>query len=226
MKVSAKTLEILKNFAQIEPTGLVFPVGSEIATTPVGIQNIIAEAEIEETIDERFAINDISQLYNCLTSFDNPTMKLDGLKLVVQDLKNNQGRFVLNTASERIVKRPPGVQLNDEINMSFSLTQDLLGRILKSVAIVQSPQILVEGDGANIAITGIDRDNSGVNQFTIDVGQTGFVGKVYILSELLTKLYRNTDYAVAVSVPSNGGGMIRFQGDKLRYYIAVECKRN
>ena len=57
MKVSDQTLEVLKNFSEINTNILVKP-GSELSTIST-MKNILAKATIPESFDKQFAVYDL-----------------------------------------------------------------------------------------------------------------------------------------------------------------------
>ena len=72
MKLSDKTLTILKNFAGINNSILV-KKGNELKTISVA-KNILAEAQIDEEFSRDFAIYDLNQFLNGLGLHQDPDM--------------------------------------------------------------------------------------------------------------------------------------------------------
>ena len=72
MKLSEKTLNILKNFSSINQSILV-KQGNQLRTISVA-KNILAEAEIKEDFPRDFAIYDLNQFLNGLSLHQDPEM--------------------------------------------------------------------------------------------------------------------------------------------------------
>ena len=72
MKLSEKTLTVLKNFAGINNSILV-KEGTQLRTMSVA-KNILAEAEIEEDFPRQFGVYDLNQLLNGLSLHQDPEM--------------------------------------------------------------------------------------------------------------------------------------------------------
>ena len=72
MKLSEKTLNILKNFSSINQSILV-KQGNKLRTISVA-KNILAEAEIKEEFPRDFAIYDLNQFLNGLSLHQDPEM--------------------------------------------------------------------------------------------------------------------------------------------------------
>ena len=69
MKLSEKTLALLKNFSTINQS-ILFKKGNTLRTMSV-MKNILAEADIEEEIPQDFAIYDLVQFLNGIDLYDN-----------------------------------------------------------------------------------------------------------------------------------------------------------
>ena len=64
MKLSDKTINLLKNFSTINQS-ILFKQGSRLRTISV-MKNILAEATITEELPQDFGIYDLGQFLNCL----------------------------------------------------------------------------------------------------------------------------------------------------------------
>ena len=69
MKLSEKTVNLLKNFASINQS-ILFKKGNTLRTMSV-MKNILAEAEVEEDFPKDFAIYDLVQFLNGISLHDN-----------------------------------------------------------------------------------------------------------------------------------------------------------
>ena len=70
MKLSEKTLNLLKNFSTINQS-ILFKQGSSLRTISV-MKNILAEATIDEEIPQDFGIYDLNQFLNGLDLHQHP----------------------------------------------------------------------------------------------------------------------------------------------------------
>jgi gp45 sliding clamp, C terminal len=223
VKLTARTIEIIKNFAAISPNGMVFPVGEKIAVQPI-MGTILGVAQIDETIPTAFAISDVIQFVSCITSFTVPFLDIQSNKIVVRDANDTeQGQFVLNQASLNVVKAPRMIKfpISPEVTV-VQLSKDLYTRILKSSGIVQSPQIAIVGDGKEISFRGINKDNTGVNQYVVSVGKTKETFRFVMDINMFNKLYRASDYIVEIDQQ----GCAKFCGDRIDYFIAADYEEN
>ena len=72
MKLSEKTLTVLKNFAGINNSILV-KQGTQLRTMSVA-KNILAEADIQEDFPRQFGVYDLNQFLNGLSLHQDPEM--------------------------------------------------------------------------------------------------------------------------------------------------------
>jgi hypothetical protein len=75
MKLSTNTVEVLKNFASINPNILI-RAGDSISTISAG-KNIFAKAKIQETFDREFAIYDLNSFLATLSLANNADIQFD-----------------------------------------------------------------------------------------------------------------------------------------------------
>ena len=70
MKISKKTLEVLKNFATINSNLLVKP--GNIISTISPVKNVLSEMVVEETFDKEFGIWDMNKFLGTVSLFNDP----------------------------------------------------------------------------------------------------------------------------------------------------------
>ena len=75
MQVSNETIEVLKNFAGINPNIVISP-GQKLKTISEA-KNIMAEADITEDFPQEFGIYDLNEFLSVLSLVDNPQLDFD-----------------------------------------------------------------------------------------------------------------------------------------------------
>jgi len=81
MKLSDKTISLLKNFSTINQS-ILFKQGTKLSTISV-MKNILAEATIEEELPKDFGIYDLGQFLNGLSLHHNPDLDFQDDSYVV-----------------------------------------------------------------------------------------------------------------------------------------------
>ena len=215
MKLSDKTLTLLKNFSGINQS-ILFKEGSSLRTISV-MKNILAEATIEEELPKDFGIYDLNQFLNGLALHQNAELDFENNSYVV--IKEGKSRSKYFFADPNVIVTPPdkSISLPSE-DVCFLLDTRELDRLLKAAAVYQLPDLSVVGEAGVVKLVVRDKKNDTSNDFSVIVGETDDTFtfnfkvenikiipgsyEVAISSKLLSR-FKNTAYAV-------------------QYYIAME----
>jgi|TARA_B100001939_G_scaffold48350_1_gene37767 hypothetical protein len=219
MKLSDKTINLLKNFSDINQS-ILFKKGNKLRTISV-MKNIMAEAEIQEDFPKDFAIYDLTQFLRGVFLHNQPELDFanDG-HVVIREGKTRSKYFF---ADPSVIVVPPEKSLTlPTMDVEFELAAEQLEKIRKAVLAFQLPDLSVVGEAGVVKLVVHDKKNDTSNDFQVLVGETDgefcfhfkvenikvIPGdyKVSISSKLLSK-FINTDY-------------------DLTYYIALEPDSN
>ena len=169
MKLSDKTLTLLKNFSTINQS-ILFKHGSSLRTISV-MKNILAEAEIDEEIPKDFGIYDLSQFLNGIDLHQSPELDFVNDEYVV--IKEGKMRSKYFFADPQSIVTPPDKEMTlPSQDVSFQLKTDQLDKLLKAAGIYQLPDLSVIGGSGVVKILVRDRKNVTSNDFAITVGET------------------------------------------------------
>ena len=108
MKLSEKTLTVLKNFAGINNSILV-KEGNQLRTISVA-KNILAEANIDEEFPRQFGIYDLNQFLNGLSLHQDPDM--DFTEESYLTIREGRRRVRYFFADPQVIISPPDKQIN------------------------------------------------------------------------------------------------------------------
>ena len=169
MKLSDKTLTVLKNFAGINNSILV-KQGVQLRTISVA-KNILAEARIEEEIPRDFAIYDLNQFLNGLSLHQDPEMDFkENSYLTIREGKRRVKYFFADPA---VIISPPEKQINlPSEDAQFQLDSITLEKLLKAAAVYQLPDLSAVGGAGVVKLVVRDKKNDTSNEFAIVVGET------------------------------------------------------
>ena len=170
MKLTEKTLNLLKNFASINQS-ILFKKGSTLRTMSV-MKNILAEADIGEEIPQDFAIYDLVQFLNGISLYGDPELDFQNeYYLTIRDGKNHRTKYFF--ADPSVVVAPPDKTLTlPTEDVSFVLDTNNLTQLLKAAAIYQLPDFSVVGEAGAVKLVVRDKKNDTSNDFSIVVGET------------------------------------------------------
>ena len=215
MKLSDKTLSVLKNFSTINQS-ILFKQGSKLRTISV-MKNILAEATITEEFPKDFGIYDLNQYLNGLALHNNPELNFEADNYVV--IKEGRSRSKYFFADPSVIITPPekSIDLPSE-DVTFDLSTDQLDKLLKAAAIYQLPDLAVVGGDGVVKVVVRDKKNDTSNDFAITVGETDATFSFNFKVENI-KILPGT-YTVVVSQKL----LSRFtnKNQDLVYYIALE----
>ena len=169
MKLSDKTLSLLKNFSTINQS-ILFKQGNKLRTISV-MKNILAEATIEEEIPKDFGIYDLGQFLNGLGLHHNPELDFanDG-HLVIKEGRMCSKYFF---ADPNVIVTPPDKEISIPTeDVSFELSTQQLDKLLKAAAINQLPDLSLIGQDNEIRLVVRDKKNDTSNEYSIIVGET------------------------------------------------------
>jgi len=169
MKLSEKTLNILKNFSSINQSILV-KQGNQLRTISVA-KNILAEAEIKEEFPRDFAIYDLNQFLNGLSLHQDPEMDFSPESYL--SIREGKRRVKYFYADPNVIISPPekAIQLPSK-DVCFQLDSVTLEKLLKAAAVYQLPDLCAVGEAGVIKLVVRDKKNDTSNEVAIMVGET------------------------------------------------------
>ena len=215
MKLSDKTINLLKNFSSINQSVL-FKQGRQLRTISV-MKNILAEATIAEEIPRDFGIYDLNQFLNGLGLHSDPELnfKNDG-HVVIKEGKMRSKYFF---ADPSVIVSPPEKEITlPTEDVSFELSIQQLEKLKKAASVYQLPDISAIGEAGVVKMVVLDKKSDTSNDFSIVVGETN-KEFVFNFKEENLKILPGT-YEVVISSKL----LSRFTSKNydLTYYIALE----
>ena len=215
MKLSEKTLTLLKNFSNINQS-ILFKQGSSLRTISV-MKNILAEATIDEDLPTDFGIYDLGQFLNGLALHTRPELDFQNEGYVY--IKEGRMRSKYFFADPKVIVTPPEKEITlPSEDVSFTLSTDQLDKLLKAAGIYQLPDLTVVGRNGVVKIQVRDRKNDTSNDFAITVGETDSTFSFNFKVENIKILPGTYDVVVSKKLLSR----FTSQNYNLKYYIALE----
>ena len=160
MKLSDKTLVILKNFAGINNSILV-KRGDSLRTISLA-KNILAEANIKEEFPRDFAIYDLNQFLNGLGLHQDP--ELDFREDSFLSIREGKRRVKYFFADPQVITAPPEKTLTlPTQDVCFQLDSVTLEKLLKAAAVYQLPDLSAIGEAGVVKLVVRDKKNDTSN---------------------------------------------------------------
>ena len=169
MKLSDKTLTVLKNFAGINNSILV-KQGTQLRTISVA-KNILAEAAIDEDFPRDFAVYDLNQFLNGLSLHQDPDLDFSPDSYI--SIKEGKRRVKYFYADPAVIVSPPEKEITlPSEDVHFQLDSSALEKLLKAAAVYQLPDLSAVGEAGVVKLVVRDKKNDTSNEFAVVVGET------------------------------------------------------
>jgi len=216
MKLSKSTIDILKNFKEINQS-ILFKQGSKLRTISV-MKNILAEATIPEEFPKDFGIYDLNVFLNILSTLhSDPDLDFEQAEYLLIREGKKRNRFFY--ADPNVIVTPPdkSIELPSE-DVSFELTTQQLGDLLKASSIYQVPDLSVVGENGVVKLVVRDKKNDTSNAYEDIVGETDSTFVLNFKVENIKILPGSYNVVISNKLLS------RFESKNLdlKYYIALE----
>ena len=219
MKLSKHTLNMLKNFSDINMS-IEIKEGNILRTVSVQ-KNILAQAELEDTFPQDFAIYELNRFLGAVSLFDDPEFRFNGSSA---NIGTNTHSVDYVYCDPSMIVTPPEKNITfPDPEVKFTLSQDALSQIMKASNVLGTPEIAVEGGphpNDVIRLMALDVNNDSTDTFKVVLEERSdnkfrFVFK----TENMKMLPGNYD----VEISSKGISHFTMQGQKLQYWIATEA---
>ena len=215
MQLSVKTIDVLKNFSTINQS-LIFPQGSTIKTLSPK-RNILAIANIDEKIPERFAIYELNQFLGVLSLFTEPDLDIKHQHVQISNGSGHVSDYYF--AEEAMIEAPPEKSLQiDDAAVTFELKESQLKACMQAARVMQLTTVVVESDGTDVVLKAVNTDNAASNTYRVKVAKSNekfrFIFSVDNL-RLLPFTYNVTIAKTGISNFKSTDGMVE-------YWIATE----
>ena len=213
--ITPRTVDILKNFCTINKSIVIKP-GNQLSTLSIN-KNILAVADVEEAFDSEIAIYDLGMFINGLMLLDQPKINTDSKSYVTITDAAGRSKTRYFYADPDIITQAPEEEIKlPSMDVSFHLDAETLRQLNKAASIYALPDLCLFGDGEEMNLTVTDKKNETSNNFSVRVGTTTENFCYCFRVENLKLL------AGAYDVSISSKNVAKFQGNGIKYYIALE----
>ena len=222
MNLSDRTIAVLKNFANINPS-LVFRKGNILRTVSPQ-KTILGEAVVEEEFQSDFAIYELNKFLGTLSLFQDPDLFFTEHYITIKSGSNSAKYFF---ADPSMVFSPPDKPIPVEnVIAEFTLGENDYKAVMQGANVLQLPEITIEGKDGDILIIARDTKNSTTNTFERVVGTTE---KQSLSFQAVLKTENLRMMPGSYDVKVTAGGVVYFKSAEpntissgLQYWVAVE----
>jgi hypothetical protein len=210
MKISKRTLAILKNFSSINQSIVIKP-GTKLETIS-NVKDTFAKADAEETFATQVSIYDLNEFLGVVSLFEDPDFAFDDKSVTISEGKTSQTYFY---ADASVITTPPekGVTL-PSTEVTASLSKEQLSKLVRSAAVNNAADLTFK----NGSVVVHDKTVPNSNKFEIsDVASTSGNYELSIKVEKLKMV--SDDYEIKICAK----GLAHFTGSQgIEYFIALQ----
>ena len=222
MKLSKHTINMLKNFSDINMS-IEIKEGNILRTVSVQ-KNILAQAELEDSFPQDFAIYELNRFLGAVSLFDDPEFRFNGKSANIGTTRHSVDYVYCDPSM--IVTPPENNITFPEPEVKFVLSQDALSQIMKASNVLGTPEIAIEGGphpNDVIRLKALDVNNDSTDTFKIVLDERSDNKFMFVFkTENMKMIPGNYD----VEISSKGISHFTLQGQKLEYWIATESTSN
>ena len=215
MKLSDKTISVLKNFSSINQS-ILFKEGSKLRTISL-MKNILAEATVTEEFSKDFGIYDLNQFLNGLSVHQSPELDFANDGYVV--IREGGSRSKYFFADPNVIVTPPEKEITlPSEDVCFELSTSVLEKLLKAAAVYQVPDLSAVGENGVVKLVIRDKKNDTSHGHEEVVGETNSEFVFNFKIENIKVLPGTYDVVVSQKLLSR----FTSKNHDLVYYIALE----
>ena len=161
MQLSNETIEVLKNFANINPN-LVVSAGSNLKTISEA-KNIMASADISETFDTGFGIYDLNEFLSAINLIDSPTLEFTDNAVKI---KNQTSQVEYRFANVEILTSPAKSVNMPDADVSLTLSVDDISQIKRAAGALGHPVLSLSVVDNSVVAKVCDPNNPTANTWS------------------------------------------------------------
>jgi hypothetical protein len=165
MNLSTDTIDVLKNFSNINQNLLVKP-GKTVQTIST-MKNILAEAEINEEFGSEFAIYDLPEFLRSIELFDSPKLNFNGgTNVAISEEKSRQNIKYFFADKSVIVSPTKSITMPDKF-VSFTFKKDNFAKLMIAATTLNLVDVAIIGNGSKIHMVATDKKNKSSNASSV-----------------------------------------------------------
>ena len=218
MKLSKETIDVLKNFSNINQNILI-KEGDTVRTMST-MKNILASAKVKEEFGQEFGIYDLTEFLGVMSLVSDPEIKFENNSFLTINGAGANIKYFFSDPS--ILISPPDVFNAPETDVQLTISQETLSNVLKASAVMQLPDVVIsktQGDEpATISVT--DLKNVTSNSFSEKIDDRATEGYTFnFKADNLKMIQGNYDVNVSTTaLVSHWNNTVK----DVDYWIALE----
>jgi hypothetical protein len=212
MMLSPKTIQILKNFSNINPSILIKP-GNVLATIATN-KTVLAKANVDEEFGRLIPIYALNRFLSAMSLFNAPNIEFDDNSAKISGERSS---ILYHYSDPQVILAPPEKEIKlPSVDVDTVVTNKAMQDVLKAMNVLGLPELAIVGDGEHLTLQALDIKNSAADTFSVSIGETDKVFRAIFRAENIKII--DGDYQVQIS----SKGISKFIGPDVTYWIAIE----
>lgn len=213
MKFSKQTIDILKNFSQINPS-IMLTKGSFIMTKSLNSVTY-AEAQIPDVIDEDVGIYDLNSFLNMLNVVGIDSEIVHDITTGEIVIRGDKMKIVERSADPTTIAKPKKRLEMPVADLVFQITANDLDKLIKASRMMKLTDLSVEPIEGKLVITAKSKESA--STFSVEVGDYEGDNVFNFDIKIDNMQFINSDYKVEISAK----GAAKFSSENGVAYVVV-----
>lgn len=213
MKINQETIDILKNYANINES-IAVKAGNKLVTASK--KSILANATVKDIFPVDFAIYKLPKLFGAVSLLKDPDFEFGEKEVIIRSGKHS---ISLLYCDLNMFVLPEKDHIDFPYITHFKLSADSLKKILKAADILDVATIIVEGKKNAVSIKAANAKQLMSDTFTVEVEESVSENFRLVLLKERVGILMMQDYTVSIASRA-----IRFSTENMNYWIAAESE--
>tara|TARA_Y100000593_G_scaffold72983_1_gene134063 strand:+ start:263 stop:940 length:678 start_codon:yes stop_codon:yes gene_type:complete len=217
MQISKQTLDILKNFSEVNP-GILIKPGSKLETIST-MKNILVKADIGENFETEFALYDLPEFLNMASGevFLGADFTFGDSSISVTKGEAKSRYFYADPST--VTTPQKDINFPDP-ELTFELKQGDIETVKNMSGVLGKFDLVVRSDDTDILLSVLDKKDVGSNTFDLVVGDNVDSQEFIFYFKIENLKLIKGDYKVEIS--SQGISHFTHNSLPIEYWIALE----
>ncbi len=167
MIISDETLNVLKNFASINPN-LVFKPGQKLKTISEA-KTILSSADIVEDFPVEFGVYDLNEFLAVYNLIESPELEFEDKSVLIKNSAGSRQQVRYYYSQPEILTTPQKDIQMPEPEVGVNMSEDVLSQIRKAAAVLGHTEMSIKGEDGVVTASVIDGKDSTSNSFLIEL---------------------------------------------------------
>jgi hypothetical protein len=166
MELTDKTLQVLKNYASINPN-LVIEEGNVIKTVSEA-KNLLSKSEVDVEFPKTIGVYDMGEFLNVVGLMDSPRLSFEDSYVLISD-GTGRSRIKYFYSDIDMLTRPTKDIIMPECEVKFTLDKETLSRVKRAASVLGHTEMALSVSDEVLTLSVIDNSDKTSNVFSIDV---------------------------------------------------------